>query len=243
MNYQIFYHYLSNYRILKFLAQRFDTVKIDLKFNTRFIKSPSLINYWPFNSHVQDVIGEAHLFNGSKACLTSDRFDRPISALSLNNGYYQMPSINYFPTGEFTITAWIYIRACNAFSRMFDFFNGPSIESIRLIICNPSNKTRFAYNNGTIQVNNLDTSLLPFNKWNHIALSFGNNNMSIYYNGIFNGSNVASQKLKNLTRLYNFIGRSSAITDPFMNGIIDDLKIFNKALNQKEIQFEMNNQI
>ena len=154
-----------------------------------------------------------------------------------------MPSINYFPTGEFTITAWIYIKSCIPSSRLVNFFNGASLESIRLIICNLDNKTRFGYNNGTIPVNNLDTSLLPFLKWNHISITFGNNNMSTYYNGIFNGSNTASQKLKNLTRLYNFIGKSSNNSDPFMNGFIDDLKIFNKALNQKEIQFEMNNQI
>ena len=50
--------------------------------------------------------------------------------------------------------------------------------------------------------------------------------------------------MKNATRLFNFIGRTDNFpTIPDINAIIDELKIFNRALSQKEIQFEMNNNI
>ena len=220
-----------------------DFAKINFSQNSKYTNSPWLINYWPFNSHIQDIIGGCHLYNGYKANLISDRFGRPLSALSLNTGFYKMPSINYFPTGEFTLTAWIYLRGCNSLSRLFEFFNGVLNESIRLIICNQSNNTRFAYNNGSNLVAYLDTPLLPFNKWHHVAFTLSNNSMSTYYNGVLNGTAIAPQKLINLTRLFNFIGRGSNFAggEPDFNGIIDELKIFKKALNQKEIQYEMIN--
>ena len=86
------------------------SLKIGLKFNSKLIKSPGLIHYWPFNSQIQDIIEGAHLFNGSKAGLTSDRFGRPLSALILNGaGYYQLPPGNYFQA-SFTVSAWLYRR-------------------------------------------------------------------------------------------------------------------------------------
>ena len=79
--------------------------KIKLNFNPKFVTPKGLIHYWPFNSHIQDVIGGAHLYNGNKACLVKDRFGRPLSALSFKAGSYQLPStINYFPDDQFTLT-------------------------------------------------------------------------------------------------------------------------------------------
>ena len=46
------------------------------------------------------------------------------------------------------------------------------------------------------------------------------------------------------TRILNYIGRGDFYpTQPVINAIIDELKIFNRALSQKEIQFEMKNNI
>ena len=206
-----------------------------------------MINYWSFNSHVQDVIGGAHLFNGSNASLTSDRYGRPLSALSLNNGYYQMPAVNYFQTEEFTVTSWVYVRGHIQWSRLVEFFNGPSItDSIRFIICDNINLTKFLLNNGTFTIGTVNSTVILNNKWYHIGVTFGNKNLSLYYNATLISSVLTTQKFKNITRKYNFIGRSNSFTttsDPHFNGIVDDFKIFNKALNQKEIQFEMNNQI
>ena len=108
------------------------TLKISLKFNSKLIKSPGLIHYQPFNSQIQDIIGGAHLFNGSKAGLTSDRFGRPLSALILNGaGYYQLPPGNYFQA-SFTVSAWLYRRNNLYWHRLFVFSNGPNIDYIRV---------------------------------------------------------------------------------------------------------------
>ena len=69
---------------------------LKISFNPKFKRDPSLQNYWPFKSNVNDVIGGAHLYQGVNAGLTSDRFNQTLSALSLKNGYYKMPPGIYF---------------------------------------------------------------------------------------------------------------------------------------------------
>ena len=106
--------------------------------------------------------------------------------------------------------------------------------------------TKFVLNNGTFTIGIVSSNVTLNYKWYHIGVTFGNKNLSLYYNATLVSSFVTTQKFKNITRKYNFIGRSNYFTtpsDPHFDGIIDDFKIFNKALNQKEIQFEMNNQI
>ena len=62
-------------------------------------------------SNLCDGIGGANLYGGSSYSFTADRFDNPNSAIYLKNGYLQVPSGTYF-TGDFAITAWIYLFAC-----------------------------------------------------------------------------------------------------------------------------------
>ena len=78
--------------------------------NPKFKRNPSLRNYWPFESNVSDLIGGAHLFGGYNATLTANRFNQPMSALDLNNGYYKMPQGVYFNGSGYTVMAWVYMR-------------------------------------------------------------------------------------------------------------------------------------
>ncbi len=68
------------------------------------MQTKGLVNYWPFNSHVQDIIGTGHLYNGKNASLTKDRHGRLLSALNLKKGFYQLPPGNYL-SNSFTVSA------------------------------------------------------------------------------------------------------------------------------------------
>jgi hypothetical protein len=212
------------------------------------LQSPWLIHYWPFTSHIQDVVGGAKMFNGYKAGLRPDRHGRPISAITLNTGFYKMPSINYFPTGEFTITIWLNLRSNNDWSRVIEFCNQPtSDDSISLIAYAPDTQRPklVIRNNGIEDKIENKTLALVLNTWNHLAISYSNQNVTFYLNASLLESIPITGQLKNMTRLYNAIGGScNQTTTPgvqYLNGTVDEVKIFNKALNKKEIELEMNN--
>ena len=56
---------------------------------------------------------------------------------------------------------------------------------------------------------------------------------------MLDSSGTASSAPKNMTRKYNYMGKSSHPGNMSPNVIIDDFKIFNEALNEREIRQEM----
>ena len=103
--------------------------RLKLKFNTKYIQTKGLVNYWPFNSHIQDVVGGVKLYNGKNAKLVPDRFGRSLSALSFNGGYYQLPPGSYL-SNNFTVSVWVYERSYTYWHRIFDFSNGPGFDAV-----------------------------------------------------------------------------------------------------------------
>jgi hypothetical protein len=90
------------------------------------------------------------------------------------------------------------------------------------------------------------------NKWHHLACVFSFPNYFIYIDGnlaTVPGSKTthSSFSLANVVRSSNFIGRSnwysSNNADADADADLDDLKIFNRALSQQDIQWEMNNNL
>ena len=207
-----------------------------------------MVNYWSFNSHIKDIIGGAHLYNGLNAGLTTDRFGRPLSALNLNQGCYQIPPGNYFQTGQLSITVWIKLQDNSFAPCIVSFSNGNELDTINFSIDQSTWKPYFGIYNGNSNIAySLALSGIQLNEWTHLALTFDQNfNYLIYVNAnlsISDNLNVnLNQALKSTTRIYNYVGRGDdSSNQPNINATIDEFKIFNRALTKQEIQFEMNN--
>ncbi len=71
-----------------------------------------------------------------------------------------------------------------------------------------TNKSRLSFNNYNFSIGLNDTSVIPLNTWTHITLTYGSKMYNIYFNGNFDGSGNTTEKLNNITRMYNYIGKS-----------------------------------
>jgi hypothetical protein len=227
-------------------------------YQKKFQNTRGLINYWAFNGDVNDALGNAHLYGGVNAALTFDRFGVPNSALSLRNGYYKVPAGVYFSGNQLTIMAWVKIRNIQSWSRLIDFgipnsvANNPPLEAVFLSLSfSNTGNPYLRYQSGSSNFFE-DKSLksVDLNQWKHIACIFSYPYYSIYIDGVettTSGSktSLAWLMLTNITRTSNFIGRSNWIFngDKDADADFDDLKIFDRALSQKEITFEMNNNL
>ncbi len=80
----------------------------------------NLINHWPFNNNVYDIVGGADLIEvqgvGTKS-FTKDRLNTDSSALYLSYSYYKVPNGVYF-NGDFTVTSWVKARSYPTWSRL-----------------------------------------------------------------------------------------------------------------------------
>jgi hypothetical protein len=219
-------------------------------YQKQFNKKKSLINYWTFNQNLNDQIGNSNMYGGVNAALTFDRFGRANSSLSLVNGYYRVPAGVYFSGTQMTVMGWVKVRNIRVESRLIDFGNGMLNENIVLSLSQTTNGRPYLYfRSGNNEFYGYTTRPLILNQWQHLACVFSFPYYSIYIDGIEATSpgsktSLNSFSFANVVRTSNFIGRSnwfgvSGAQDA--DADFDDLKIFNQALSQQEIQFEMNN--
>ena len=141
------------------------------------------------------------------------------------------------------------MKKFNYWSRLFDFFDeyGTGFNSINAALSSglTGYPTFMFYLNQTFIFKQNSTVSIGLNQWTHIAIRYFNLTGEIYLNGSSLGFETKSNKnYLNKTRAFNYIGRSSFV-DVYANKdadvVLDDFKIFNRALTQQEIYFDMKN--
>ena len=204
-----------------------------------------LTHYWSIlNETMTDLVGNAHMQQGSATTFTSDRFGCPNSALNLNGGYTYVPVGVYFDAPEFTISVWIYSQSVGIWSRVIDFGSGSPNNNIVLSQDSSSNLCpAFQIFRGTSVPAPKAQSLtaLVLSRWQFLTATFDGSRMSIYINGVLTGSISLVYSLSSFTRTNNYVGKSfnsppsGTRTDGYSYSYLDDLRFYNKSLNQSEI--------
>lgn len=184
-----------------------------------------------------DLVGGATLFGGTSYTYVADRFNNPNSAIYFNNGYLQVPPGVYF-SGDFTVTAWIFLNAHSPVQVIFDFGNGPDSDNNIFLIKDAASSggllRSFVNYNSTNYFISTPIVMPNLNQWYHVAFTLSRNIGSIYVNGILILSSPLSL-IRSVTRSTNYIGRDS-YGDIQINAIYDDLKIYQGALSTAAIQ-------
>ena len=199
-----------------------------------------LIHYWPLDGHLNDVVGNAHMQIIQNGALTTDKNNNPNSSLYLNKGFSEIPPDSYF-SGDFTFTGWIKLAESLRYARFFDFFSN-SLEENRdnTLLSFWEKRIYFAiYQNGN-EYPLVYNVTFDVNKWIHLGVTLKDNHTIIYVDGnvTARGNLVKPMVFK---RTFSYFGKSSVVADPNLNGILDEIKIFNRALNASEIIQDMKN--
>lgn len=184
-----------------------------------------------------DASGNGHtcVLNGGATWATG----RNGNAVALNgvDGYVSLPTNLTAKLSDFTISAWIYLNASQTWARIFDF--GDDRGRYLFLTPNGAGKLRFAtstvygYNEQVID----GVAPLPTNQWVHVAVTLSGRVGTLYVNGVAVGSNPAMDfppfQIGATPR--NWIGRSQFRSDPYLNGKVDDFRIYSGALNAQEV--------
>ena len=81
----------------------------------------------------------------------------------------------------------------------------------------------------------VQTSALAANTWVHVALTLGNGSASLYVNGEVKATANVTIKPSDFKPNKNYIGKSQ-FADPLFNGLIDEFRVYNRALSADEIK-------
>jgi hypothetical protein len=159
------------------------------------------------------------------------------NALSLNGstGYVSMPAGVVSSLTDFTISAWVKLTTSNTWNRVCDLGTGTS--AYLFLTANSGNAPRFAIKNGGSEQQITGTSALPTGTWVHLAVTLSGNTGTLYVNGTAVATNTGiTIKPTNLgSTTLNYIGRSQFLSDPYFNGLIDDFRIYGRALSSTEV--------
>lgn len=157
------------------------------------------------------------------------------AAFNGKDSYIQLPGL-LTDTTDFTFSAWVNWDGGGAWQRIFDFGNGLT----RHMFLTPSQ------HNGALQFTIHDqgrdqsliaTEALPSNQWVHVAVTLQGDTGTLYVNGksVASSSEITFNP-KDLQAVEAYLGKSRYAADPFYQGKMDQVRVYDKALSAKEIQ-------
>ena len=186
---------------------------------------------------MKDIIRGKDMSQGNLTSFIMDRFGCESSALALNGGWTQVPQGVYFNTPEFTIAVWVYPSNVGSWSRILDFGNTYSDNIVLALSSATSLKPCLQIFSGTSQIV-LATSAQALNleQWSFLVATFNGINSRIYINGQLTVDlNVSYTLPTNVVRSNCYIGQSNWPGDLYSSSHLEDLRIYNKSLNQAEV--------
>jgi hypothetical protein len=206
-----------------------------------------LVGYWPFCGNANDLSGNGNNGTVNGATLTTDRFgvanraysfDGVDDLISVNNsaslnptsvtvsGWFQLSSL---PATHFSLVAkWYQTQSCNQNSDNYTAILGNVSGSTRLL------GGSIHYPNSTLSSS---ANSIVNNNWIHFVYSHNSNSGGkIYLNGVLVNSNAINGQLCSTPNpLYFGADNNAGTLWRFLNGKLDDIGIWNRALTQQEI--------
>jgi hypothetical protein len=218
------------------------------------IPTTGLIGYWPFSGNTNDMSGNGHHGVNNGASLTIDRFGNPYSAyhfdgllnyIVLNNN---IPIIN---SNTFTISAWAIMDGPgggnlgqnNIYEQRCDDATATAKSTILLMPEDQSGHTLFIIRssiNSLASDGTISTLSKGYGAWHHyVGVLDASDTMRLFIDGLEVGKTSFTQTGDFITDIdYVDFGRhqntGGTIRGKF-NGDIDDVRIYNRGLNQDEI--------
>jgi arabinoxylan arabinofuranohydrolase len=180
------------------------------------------------------------LVNG--ALWSSGKIDNAVD-LDGSNDYISLPAGVVDGLTSFTISAWVNIDTISTWSRVFDFGSGTTIYMFLTPQCGGSNTVRFAITTsgagGEQKING--NAPLPSGVWTHVAVAYQAGKGIFYVDGVEVGRNSNMTLIPDSLGIttQNYIGKSQW-SDPYLNGRIDDFRIYEDALSASEITLLVN---
>jgi hypothetical protein len=86
--------------------------------------------------------------------------------------------------------------------------------------------------------NALGSAALPLNAWTHLAVTFDGTTLRLYVNGALAGSKAVAGSMAASTGALRIGG--NAVWPEFFAGLIDEVRVYNRALSATEIGSDMN---
>ncbi len=215
---------------------------------TAQIPTDGLVGSWIFSGNANDVSGNN--LNGTvvNATLTTDRFGNPNSAYYFNGTNAQIVIngfANTLPHSSISVSVWA-LSDTSMIQSLFQDAGGSSSNRIVAHLHYQSlQNTYWDYGNTTTGRLNCNISSTQLRVWEHYVFIADSitHKLEIYKNGnLVCSNNSANAHFVNTNQNF-WIGGGQGAIPFFFKGKIDDFRMYNRVLNQNEINALFNDGI
>ncbi|MEQ8629283.1 LamG domain-containing protein [Ekhidna sp.] len=208
-----------------------------------------LVAYYPFNGNANDESVNSNHGSVNGASLTEDRNGVGSSAYSFDgvDDYIDLGGSEIFSLGNyegFAISAWVKsdevsIETPSDNMTIFSKYIAASDNRFYNLYIVADHDVRFAtWSNGSESPSDVVQADIG-NEWNHITLVSSDGKYLLYLNGVLSEEVSKTFDIKTgSTTAHAMIGavhHSSSIYDRIFNGSIDEVRIYDRAINSAEV--------
>lgn len=205
--------------------------------------SNGLVAYYPFNGNGNDAGGNGNNGTVYGATPAPNRFGIQGSAYSFDgsSSFVSLPASPTLATPQFTLSAWvavghyvnepggvsggpIILSTYNGAGQGLFFWVGPTGEA-RLRLATPSGHYELGSASG-----------IPTSTWAHVVASFDGTTGRVFVNGVQEGTDSNMSPYNYSSGASPTIGKASWYDGLYFPGMIDDVRIYSRALSTNEVQ-------
>lgn len=210
-----------------------------------YLPSNGLVGYWPFNGNANDESGNGNNGTVNGATLTTDRFGNANSAYSFDgiSNYISTSNINLHDTGSISVWVNPFLDAAGnnswGYSASLIDENQDAIgnSGYNLLYNNTAGHGLYAGvgysgNSNTTIMSHINLSL---NNWHHCVLTLNNGTGKLYMDGVLIKTQTGLSSTSQTSNVLLFGKAPWASNGNLFNGKLDDIRIYNRTLNQQEI--------
>jgi hypothetical protein len=181
--------------------------------------------------------GNAGSVSGA-AWTTAGKFGKALAFNGLNNFVSVADSNSLDLSTGMTLEAWVRPAALTGWTTVMLKERGTAGLAYSLYASDNTNKPPAGYINRGSDVGAAGTSALPLNAWSHLAVTYDGAALRLYVNAALATTRAITGAIPATANPLKIGG--NAVWGEYFNGLIDEVRVYNRALAQSEVQTDMN---
>ena len=210
--------------------------------------SLGLVAYYPFNGNARDESGNGNDGLPVGALPATDRFGKTNSCYAFNGGsdYLVIPDAPSLDmSGAITVSAWFYLNSLphdppnvygiSAYGIAVKGADAEGPMDWALVVANDRLRAHLSAG-GQWVYGDSKTAVAP-QSWQHVLMTYDGAKMTCYLNGELTGQVIVSGNLQvshEPVRLGAYAPVHGTASKCFLDGRVDDVRLFNRALSREE---------